>query len=52
MITNHTHAQAVQKRRVKAGKFGYAKAVRRCFKRLDTSATKLRLPANWRVAPT
>ncbi len=51
MITNHTHAQAVQKRRVKAGKFGYAKAVRRFCKREDNNAHHM-FQANWRVAPT
>lgn len=52
MISKPGQALAVQKRRMKAGKFGYAKAVRRACKRLDTNAKAEKLPANWRVAPT
>lgn len=33
MIRDRAHAEAIQKRRMEAGKAGYAKAVRRWFQR-------------------
>ncbi len=50
MIKNFDHAVEVQKRRVKAGKRGYAKAVRRFLLRdkgLNYKAFKPLLPRNW-----
>jgi hypothetical protein len=48
VVTNQKQAIAIQERRVKAGKRGYAKAVRRFANRCtDTSAAYKTLPVNW-----
>lgn len=47
MINSLSHAQRVQTLRAKAGKRGYAKAVRRWMKRTDSFAERGRLPVNW-----
>ena len=50
MITKKSHAIAVQTRRCKAGKRGYAKAVRRFMKRSDNFKLRGELPVFWFVA--
>lgn len=48
MVTNQKQATAIQERRAKAGKRGYAKAVRRFYNGLDKSAkADASLPVTW-----
>ena len=50
MIKSSKQAAAVQKRRIKAGKRGYSKAVRRYFLRIDSfnyRANMSDMPVSW-----
>lgn len=47
MIRNEDEAKKYQAKRAKAGKRGYAKAVRRWMKRTGDFRARERLPVNW-----
>lgn len=51
MITTERHARAVQERRHKYGKRGFAKAVRRYFKRTGGQAAANDLPHTFNRTP-